>query len=295
MRLRLAHVTMSILMACNAGLACAQPGARSNAGSAVESHPFTNRNGLITLATGVGVNEPGTFVLDTGASPCVVDSTFAAAMGIASVTSPRERQGGAGAFSARVTSAPITLRIGDDNLPCHETLVLDLGGLTGEVGEPISGIICGDFFRGRIVRIDYDRSTVSVFRRGGYDPDSSTKIPIRVDGNRASLTALLSVRGCPQKAPRQLLIDTGSRDFVDDSLLNQSSAGVRAVNPSGLGSGGSASIGTFTEVSIGSHVLRDVPGVVGNVSIVGSGVLSKFNLVFDYDGGWLALEPRSSR
>jgi hypothetical protein len=186
------------------------------------------------------------------------------------------------------------LRIGGENLSCHETIVLDLSGLTEVVGDQIAGIVGGDFFRGRIVRIDYDRSVVSVFHRGDYRPDSATRIPIRVEGNRAYVTALLSVRGSSSKASRQLLVDTGSRDYIDDSLLAESSQGVRAVSPTGIGSGGTALAGTFSEVTIGPHVLHDVPGVAGNVSIVGSGVLGKFNLVFDYDGGWLALEKRSA-
>ena len=273
-------------------LGCAQSGSAGRSPTPIESHSFVNRDGLIQVTARIGASEPLDFLLDTGASPCVVDSSAASRMGVASIPSSRERQGGAGTFRSRVTAQPLSLRLGDATLRCHEAIVLDLSGLTAVVGHPLSGIVGGDFFHGRLVRIDYDRSVISVYNRGGYEPDSSTRIPIRLAGNRVYLSAILSVPGGPRRVTRELLIDTGSRDNVDDRLL-ESSQPVGQVDATGLGSGGKAIVGKFTEVRIGSHVFRDVPGVSGNVSLIGMGVLGKFNLVFDYDGGWLGMEKRA--
>jgi len=270
-----------------AGSACAAPppGPRPLA-----SHGFDDRSGLVFLSARIGEGEAMPFLLDTGAGPCVIDTAVAARSGV-EVGPQVLRQGGAGTFASRVSAAPVQLRIDGVPLTCSETLITDLAGMADELGGPIAGIIGGDFFRGRIVSIDFGSDRISLFDRDGFR-HAGERIPIRIQRNRPYLTARLSVAGGPQDVARELLVDTGSQDHVDDPILVQSGRGGTEVAASGLGAGHRARTGTFSLVRIGSRSFSDVPGVVPAVPLVGAGLLARFNLIFDYDGAWVILGDR---
>jgi hypothetical protein len=275
----------SALALALAGSACAAPAPRPLA-----SHGFDDRSGLVFLSARIGEGEALPFLLDTGASPCVIDSAVAARSGIVAGPEVR-RQGGGGTFVSKASAAPVELRIGGAPLACSETLITDLSGMDEAVGGPIAGIVGGDFFRGRIVAIDYDSDKVSLFDRTGFD-HAGERIPIRIDRNRPYLTARLSVADGPQDVTRELLVDTGSHDQVDDAILARSGSAGTEVAASGLGAGHRARTGRFNLVRIGSRSFADVPGVVPAVPLVGAGLLARFNLIFDYDGGWVILDDR---
>ena len=273
-------------------LASCTPAGAGQDKSFLASYKFTDKNGLVILSARIGDGEPLLFLLDTGASPCVIDGATARQHGI-TVGASTKRQGGGGTFTSGVTTEPVRLTIGANVLVCSETIVTDLSGTTEVTGAKLGGIIGGDFFRGRVVAIDYDRDTVTVHDRALYRRRGSGEVlPIRVVKNRPYLTARLSVPGGPQRVPRELLIDTGSLDQIDDPLLERSNASMKTVETSGLGPGFKTKAGRFSKVEIGSLVFKDVPGVVPAVPLVGAGLIARFNPVFDYDGGWLALEKR---
>jgi len=278
---------------CLIAAACTSRAGQNQSASIVETHRFTPREGMIILDVKIGASENMPFLLDTGASPCVLDKTVADRMGIkaARVT---ERRGGGGIFKSRLTDDPITLQIGANRLGCTETIVVDLSGSADLMGVRPAGIIGGDFFRGRVVEIDYDRSMVSVHRRHNYTRRAEgAVIPIRVEKNRPYLQARLSVQDGPQDVTRELLIDSGSFDHIDDFILKESKTPTRSLSgPVGLGSGANLSSGVFNRVEIGPYTFNAVPGIVPSVPIVGNGILTRFSLVFDYDGGWLWLRPR---
>ena len=280
-RLALTAIAPALLAAACATSTPAPPNAP------LQSLSFEDRDGLPFLDVRIGDGPPMPFLLDTGASPCVLDTAVAERIGIRAGP-PVQRQGGAGTFASNVTATPVTLQIGDSSLPCSETLLVDLSGMTGGVGR-IAGIIGGDFFRGRVVAIDFDRDRVSVFERAGFR-HGGERIPIRVERNRPYLTAHLSVAGGPQDVARELLIDTGSQDNVDDPILAQGSQVGREVSATGLGAGRRTRTGIFNRVRIGSRTFENVSGVVPAVPLIGAGLLARFKLIFDYDGGWVILD-----
>lgn len=263
------------------------------AASVLERHAFRSRDGIMILDVRIGDSAPMPFVLDTGASPCVIDPLDAERLAI-TATKATERRGGAGIFKSGVADRPVTLAIGAKALACSETLITDLSGITELMGVRIAGLIGGDFFRNRVVEIDYDRATVTVHDRRLYQRRrDGAVLPIRIERNRPYLQARLSVQDGPQDVQRELLIDSGSLDKVDDPILKESRTPPRPVaNAVGLGSGATISEGMFNKVEIGPYSFESVNGAVPSVAIVGNGLLTKFNLVFDYDGGWLMLRPR---
>ena len=278
-------VACLLLAACRGPEAQAQP-------SLLETHSFRGDGGMMILDMRIADSEPMPFILDTGASPCVVDPVVAEKLGIG-IRSTTERRGGAGTFTSGVADRSVTLTIGASHLLCAETLITDLSGVAEVVGVRPAGIVGGDFFRNRIVEIDYDKARISIHDPKEYErPGDGGVVPIRVKENRPYLDARLSVPGGPQNVTRELIIDTGSLDHVDDPLLKESSESLKSVSNTGLGPGFSGAVGTWSSVEIGPYRFENVPGTVPSVPIVGNGILTRFNLVFDYEGGWLLLRPR---
>jgi len=259
----------------------------------LERIPFYNLQGMPVIQVQVHNRPPESFVLDTGARPCVLDAAYAKELGL-STSKQRTGQGGGGAFSADVIAGPLELRIAGRALRCEETLSTDLSGVSKSIQRKIHGIIGGDFFRGRVVIIHYDDSVIDVHERAAYRyRGRGARIPMEVKGNRPYLIARLSVAG-RENVPRALLIDTGSQDWIADSLLQESTDQLKGARGTGLGPGFDTKSGTFTRVVIGPHEFTDVPGVIPAVPIVGAGLLSNFNLTFDYDGAWLVMDRRES-
>lgn len=276
-------------------LASCAPAGGERGKSLVASYKFADKNGLVILSARIGDSAPLLFLLDTGASPCVLDSATAARRGITAGVAT-QRRGGAGTFASGRALQPVRLTIGADILACSETIVTDLSGLTEVTGAKLAGIIGGDFFRGRVVALDYDRDVAAVYDRNAYRYRMSGKrVPIRIEKNRPFLTAALSVPGGPQNRLRELMIDTGSLDHIDDASLKEGTNALKATAAQGLGTGFTAQGGTFSRVVIGSHEFSDVPGYVPSVAIVGTGILARFNPIFDYDGGWMILAGRRTK
>ncbi|GJG85978.1 hypothetical protein tb265_11590 [Gemmatimonadetes bacterium T265] len=93
---------------------------------------------------------------------------------------------------------------------------------------------------------------------------------------------------------RTLIVDSGSGDAVDDSLVRQSTTAPRyEVSTSGLGASYRVVVGTFDTVRVGRFTLTAVPGVASDIALIGNAVWGRFTCVFDYPHGRLFLEPNA--
>ena len=189
----------------------------------------------------------------------------------------------------------VRVEISGHSLPtCNNFGAVDLLNANLDQKHPLSGILGSEFFSRYVVRIDFDRHTLTL-----YDPRL-----YRYAGN-GDIVLLHFVTRVPRvdvhirtahrpEVTRGLIIDTGSEDFVDDSSVrrNPRGAGI-TVSTTGLGKSYEAVIGTLDTVRIGGLVFTQVPGVASQVGIVGNGIWSKFICIFDYSRRRLYLEPRS--
>jgi hypothetical protein len=144
---------------------------------------------------------------------------------------------------------------------------------------------------GRVVVVDYAARRLELHPARGFRyRGRGDTVAITIKRNRPWLSARLTVPG-GTPVERTLLVDTGSEDAVDDSVLLRSAEPLTGSRATGLGAGFSVQLGRFSEVTIGRATFRDVPGVVPAVPIVGAGILHRFHrLVFAYDAGRLYLE-----
>ena len=278
-----------LAVAAALALCCAAP-ARG-----AEGIPFADAGGLAIVQVVIG-DAPGThtFVVDTGAQPCVVDDDLARSLAL-ELGGARHGRGGAGEFVADRIERPLRLRLADgDTVDCAEAIAIDLGEVGAGLGHRIDGVVGSDFFTGRRVRIDYDRRRIARDVHRGRAPPRESRIPIVIEGGRPYVDARLTL-GERREVPRRLLVDTGSMDAVADALLDEAGTATSEAKALGLGGGARVKLGRFERVAIGPFAWDDVPATVGVVSIVGAGLLARYNLVIDYDEGFIALLPRAGR
>lgn len=257
--------------------------------------PFARNSGkLIHLAVRMNGGASNRWVLDSGASECIIDRAHARRARL--ITRGSRGLSGTGKGSVRLDSirTPVRLQIAGRSLAtCDHFGAVDLRNATGDDGSAIAGILGYEFFARYIVRVDFDSQTVTLYDPTRYRYNGSGDT-VKLDIPRRQPRVQVRIRTAQRpEVMRSLIVDTGSEDFVDDSTVrrNPNAPGV-TVSTTGLGKSYEAVIGILDTVRIGRSVFTKVPGVASDVGIVGNGIWSRFVCIFDYPQLRLILEPR---
>ncbi len=254
--------------------------------------------------------EPADFLLDTGASITILDSTYAAKLGLA--TEGELQSQGAGSTGSARFSQITTLRLLGDRGDGVEFSGQKVGVLSvNPFLEPFfwrgcAGVIGADFIARVVTEIDYDHGTLTF-----YDPATfqysgkGTAVPFVLAGNMPAVKMTLDGR-----FTGDFRVDVGSsstvdlhRPFVDRNRLEREPTG-RRIPVVGGGFGGtftstltrmkSLEIGpytwrepmlTFSGAAKGALASEDYAGNIGNQ------ILQRFKCTFDYERRQLYLEP----
>ena len=190
-------------------------------------------------------------------------------------------QGGAKArwvhgFAATVGDVPL---IGD-------LLAFDLRQINPEAPRGIDGLLGQDFFRGRIVQIDFRNKRVRLLDRA--DAAGSAVLPIRFQNG--AMCVPVSVAG---SAPRWTRLDTGCNEDLHWVTVRPSRSGRRGALV-GFSRGPVAYVETIVDlaeyrvsgVQAGLHEREFFPGEAG---LLGTGILSNFVMTVDAPGARLIL------
>lgn len=175
-------------------------------------------------------------------------------------------------------------------LRSDHVISIDLSNQLGILGYPVVGVLGTDFFRRVTVEICYDAHLVRLHHPSHYAPPAGAHaIPLSFERRVPFVTARLTVPGIPART-RRLLVDSGSEDAVDDSLLLESRGPLRRVM-GGVGSGQTYEVlfGRIERMELGPFVLKDLPSVAPGVSLIGGEVLRRFRVILDYAGERLLL------
>jgi len=255
--------------------------------------PFDLSGSTVLLPVRVNGSKPLWFILDSGANTCLLAKTRASELGI----KPREASEGTGAGAGpvqywKLAEQYVAFSTEGVAFSCAHLGAVDLSNQLPLLGHEVDGILGTDFFRRFVVQIDYDAQIVrlfgpSMFRYAGR----GESLPLTFERRLPYVTATITVLGqSPQR--RTLLVDTGSEDAVDDSVMLLS-AGLRqeVVGGIGLGQPYRVTMARSDTVRIGPFVLRDVPGVAPGVALIGGEVWRRFTVIFELAQRRLILEP----
>jgi hypothetical protein len=242
------------------------------------------------LQVRVNDSAPLTFIVDSGASACVLDKQQCQTLGIR-LTGKRQGTGaGAGTYDlfyiekVRFAFASLTF------VP-EKSYAIDLSKVDGPNGKPPAGILGYDFFERYIVAIDYPRSSLTI-----YDPKTFSYrgtgeiLPLVFKKKVPWVKGTIRVPGHAPVGGREWLVDSGSSDTLNDDLLAQST-GPKSTTTGGVGLGRKFEIlrATAEEVQLGKLRFPNVTGFSGAMKI-GGGLLRQFRVIFDYPGKRMILE-----
>ena len=244
--------------------------------------PFQYREGLIWLKVAVaGMNRPLNFLLDTGSGVSVLDLRIARSLGV-KLSNRRSVQGVNGqAFGYRVND--LEAASGCVALP-KSVLAIDLRTLSDCCRNSVDGIVGADFFRGRIVQIDFAACKVRLLTNCNPSLAKCETLPIKICND--AFCVPVRVAGY---RPRWMRLDTGC-----DTALEWVVGGVERerVTQSSIGLSGGSNCSVRTEIQLGHMSIASVSAGIHNrqlfpneAGLLGNGVLSKFRLTVD--------EPRS--
>lgn len=248
--------------------------------------PFEFRDGMICLTVKpIPTGTPLRFVLDSGAGMSALNLDAARkfknlrpgppvwVVGVQHGAKARWVRG----FSAKVGD----VRLSDD------ILVLDLRQINPASPRGIDGLLGQDFFRGRIVQIDFRRKRLRLLERA--DAAGATALPIRFQNGAMSVP--VSVGGAP---PRWTRLDTGCNDDLHWVTLRASRSSRRGASV-GFSRGPVTYVDTTVDlaeyringVRAGLHEREFFPGEAG---LLGTGILSHFTMTVDARAGRLLLK-----
>jgi predicted aspartyl protease len=303
------RVVVYILLCFCAGTVTAQEQFVEKRAKFITKFPFKQLTGGVILVQAKLNNISTTlnFILDTGSGGISLDSATCSELKIPHSPSGRTINGIAGIrevdFSRNNTLNLPGLKV--ENLDFY---INDYGILSDVYGERIDGIIGYSFFSRYIVKVNYDSINIEVFEPGSLKYPSGgyllhplfTTLPIQPLSIKDSRTINAN-----------FYIDTGaglsflmSKDFATDSAVLKSKRKQLPIQAQGMGGKKRMMITVIKEVKLGPYRFRMVPTYILDDEfnatsypflggLLGSDILKRFNLIFNYKKREIHLLPNS--
>jgi alpha-beta hydrolase superfamily lysophospholipase len=266
--------------------------------------PFKLIDNRIVVQTRLNGAGPYAFVFDTGSSGSVITPQVARRLHI--VTKPAGYIGGiAGSARVAVSTADVAdIMVGAMHFPRISSLVVDMSRIQRNIGFPhLDGIIGYDCFGHLSARVDMDGKTLTLSTGALSAPPSARSVPFSVDGG------LIWVPATINDVDGTILLDSGDRSsltlfkkFAQQNHFYDTTPAARDVL-TGFGIGGPVYADVFrTRLSIFgtafssvvTRASRDAGGAFATApqaGSVGTGVLKRFNVIYDYRQRTLRLWP----
>ena len=251
--------------------------------------PFEYREGLLWIKVAIPQSEqPLNFLVDTGAGVSVINLNTAKRIGLKLGRQVTVR--GVDTMLTGYWQQHMSAKVGGVRLP-REYLAVDLEKLSRSCEQPVDGLVGADFFRGRVVQIDFDAQKIRLLKsdQAGKSEDA---LPLQL--RSCGMRVPISVNG---RDPQWVRLDTGCATAlqwvtseVPDQCTHQMAIGLAEISiPQ-----------TKTSVGIGEHQFSDVPTGLhekpifpGEAGLLGNGLLSRFATVtIDAKAGRVTLGKR---
>ena len=310
--MRLAPVLIAVGCVLSAVLlapGCAPRSGLSRAGKPRLEVPFTLRNGVVVLPVRVGSSRVLQVILDTGMGfdgvllyEPVDDSAF-----LAQADSVQIPGAGAGAPARGLMLDSASFRVGDVGLTGQWLIcVID----STFAGFPTNGVIGYSLFGRWVVEIDCDRMVITLHDSAGFDPGPSwTAVPFELRENRLPWVKLrVSIDGSAEHE-LDCYIDLASREPLellvrDDAMFRMPAGLEERYLGRGLSGDVRGWVGRVAWVELDTFRVDDIPAAFapaavrskqpGADAVIGNGLLSRFNVAYDYAGSRLWLRRRQT-
>lgn len=283
----------------------AAPDARAAGQSPVARVPFEMNGNSLFLQARVNGSGPRWFILDTGAGVSVLNTSTVRSLGLKVGQSGTVNGAGGVAESAQVRG--LTFDVGGALVKDVNAAATPLAQFENAGGRAVDGILGVEFFRRYVVEIDYEARQLSVYEPGGYRyAGRGESLPLTFRHNHPHVRAQLTLPGRPP-LEGEFVIDAGSAlpvillpSFIEKNGLRDSLPATFKTYGRGIGGEIPLPVGRAESIRFGGFtVARPVTafptegtfggeGIAGNI---GTAVLRRFRVVFDYSRGRVHFEP----
>lgn len=250
------------------------------------------REGLLWVkASCAQSDESLNLLLDTGAGVSVLNATAAQRLGL----KPGRRIAVRGVETtlSGYSIRPLSLTAEGFELP-GPSLAVNLQALSSSCAKPVDGLLGADFFRGRIVQIDFDAQKLRILTPG-FIPRDIDSLPLQL--RPCGMRVPIAING---RKLQWVRLDTGCA-----SALQWVTSSVRPQDCNRKPAIGLTQISipqTETTVQVGSHQFQRVPTGLheapifqGEAGLLGNGLLCRFSkITIDAKSRLLILEPRQA-
>jgi len=254
--------------------------------------PFEFREGLLWVEVTVPqYKKPLNFLVDTGAGVSVINLSTAKRIGLK--LGREVMVHGVQSMLTGYWQQRMLARVGEVELP-REYLAVDLDKLSSSCERPVDGLVGADFFRGRVVQIDFEAQRIRLLKpeKAGKTGESlplqlrscGMRVPIRVNDHKRQWVRLDT--GCATA------LQWVTSDVRPEQCGRKMAIGLVEISiPQ-----------TETTVGIGEHKFGNVPTGLhetaifpGEAGLLGNGLLSRFSTVtIDAKAGRVILGERRS-
>jgi len=267
--------------------------------------------GGIFLQARINNSTPMSFALDSGASfPFVINASKATALGL-KLQDRVSVGGGAGPNNYEVSqTSGLTVTLEHKEFTDQRGAVISLGLVEEQFGRPVDGLVGVDLFLNYVVEIDYTDKKLRL-----YDPQSyiysgsGESVPLTLHDRHFFVPAMIAIPNLGQRAG-QFLVDTGgcmmtvvlTTPFAQrNNLPIASQKTILDRSVAGLGGETRLLVGRASNIKLGSSVIpspliyisQDKGGALASSEydgLVGTEILRRFTLIFDYSRRRLILE-----
>jgi hypothetical protein len=240
--------------------------------------PFEYRDGLIWVKVKLAGNtRPLNFLLDSGASVSAVDLRTARTSGLhLGDPQPLEGVGGCGVgYSVKDLRGSL-----EGNALPKSVLAIDLGPVSETCHQHIDGILGVDFFRDRIVRLDFNVGKICLLKNCEMSVANCEVLPIKMCNGAFCIP--MRIAGNPTQWMR---LDTGCDSAVEWVVsgrerrqMSGASIGLTSASVDHINTSVQLGRHSFDDIRAGIHGKQIFPGEDG---LLGNGLLSKFCLTVD--------------
>lgn len=258
---------------------------------------FEWREGLIFLPVRINGSKPLSFVLDTGSTRILIDRKLASDLGL--------KTSGTGSLQGAGTGRIPIEFIHDVNIALpgvesagYDLSTADLQPLEAVDGGKVDGIIGYPLLSRFVITVDYAAKQLTLTLPEAFHPANAAQaLPIELREKWPFVKGELVLPG-PVTVQDSFLIDSGSSDAVDHPIVMTLQSRVPSKSGVGLGAEVQGATARATSFRLGRYKVEGplvacCGGTDATSKLIGSEILRRFTVTFDYPSSRILLTPNS--
>jgi len=259
---------------------------------------FEWREGLIYLPVRINGSKPLSFVLDTGSARILIDRKIAADLGLKSSGSGSLQGAGAGRIPIEFIH-DVDIALPGVESDGYDLSTADLQPLAGVDGGKVDGIIGYPLLSRFVVTVDYAAKQLTLTLPEAFHADNAAQVlPIELRDKWPFVKGELVLPG-PVTVQDSFLIDSGSSDAIDHPIVMTLQSRVASKSGVGLGAEIQGASARATSFRLGRYTVEDplvacCGGTDATSKLIGSEILRRFTVIFDYPASRILLTPNSN-